>query len=229
MQQSGSLAGTCRDCPNHPPRLSHSVQVPILLGNEDCASLIPIIAPNSGESITLSKSTRIYADTQVHQGSAFVYKSYLEPFFRKHEAEIDAGVVAAQTNTVAFAQAKLTALWETGWRIATRSQVPAGASTSSQPNSQGPPPPSAQPPNPAHLFAMGANFVQSYGQGAFGAIQRSLYAGAPQSAPTATGPSPRPSPGVQQRTPFYASSENVSRASSSHSNTQPAFPEPYHF
>ncbi|KAI0068300.1 hypothetical protein BV25DRAFT_1911297 [Artomyces pyxidatus] len=46
------------------------------------------------------------------QGSTWLYKSYLEPFCTQHEAEIDAGIASAQTETLAFLQARVASLWD---------------------------------------------------------------------------------------------------------------------
>ncbi|KIP12048.1 hypothetical protein PHLGIDRAFT_399773 [Phlebiopsis gigantea 11061_1 CR5-6] len=163
------------------------------------------------------------------QGSTFVYQTYFDPYFKKNEADIDAGIVAAQTNTITFAQAKATAIWEAAWRIATKSGAPsAGAPATGTPSGQTP---SAQqaPPN---LFAMGSQLFQTYGPWAMGAIKSSV--GSIQTKSTTTGSvnasnpplptppatKPAPSPGLQQRSP-YASRENVA--------TPPVFPEPQHF
>ncbi|KAI0347810.1 hypothetical protein BDW22DRAFT_1349873 [Trametopsis cervina] len=164
------------------------------------------------------------------QGSTFVFQTYIAPFFRRNEADIDAGIQAAQNNTIAFAQAKLTALWETVWQLATRNR-PADAQAAQGQAAPG----HSSAPSPASVLSMGQSLFQTYGAGAFGALQRQF---APAQAPPAgrPGPSPRPSQS-QPRPPIYASSSSVSGASgtsrrSSHSSTTPpAFPqpEPYRF
>ncbi|KAI0686658.1 TB2/DP1, HVA22 family-domain-containing protein [Cytidiella melzeri] len=178
------------------------------------------------------------------QGSTFVYQTYMQPFFRKNEADIDAAISAAQTNTVAFAQAKLMALWETLWRVATKGNAVAAQSA------QGPggqvPQGQASAPSPASVFTMGQNLLQTYGAGAFGALQRQFAPSQaqPPAASASSVPS-RPSPGLQPRPPFYASSSGVSGTSTSSrrpshspatsgrpsysSNTPTTMPEPYHF
>ncbi|KAI0785461.1 TB2/DP1, HVA22 family-domain-containing protein [Irpex lacteus] len=173
------------------------------------------------------------------QGSTFIYQTYIQPFFRNNEADIDAAITAASNNTLAFAQAKLAGLWEAVWKLATgnnpnAAQAASGAAGGQQPQGQ------SSAPSAASVFAMGQNLFQAYGAGAFGALQRQFAPNTRQPAAAATtsgrqGPSPSPSPGVQPRPPFYASSSGVSGTSAtsrpvSHSsNTPPAFPEPYHF
>jgi len=49
------------------------------------------------------------------QGSTWVYQSYLEPFFRQNEQELDQGILSAQSTVVTFVQAKFQAIWEVVW------------------------------------------------------------------------------------------------------------------
>jgi len=172
------------------------------------------------------------------QGSTFIFQTYVEPFFKKNEGEIDAGIQAAQSNTLTFLQAKLMALWETLWRVATKSN--AAASSQQYANGQGRQPPVGQStaPSPASVLAMGTNLIQTYGGGAFGALQRQFGSSQAPSGSVAPGvrsdPSPKLSPGLQPRPPFYAASSSVSGASSRSqrssysSTTPPAFPEPHY-
>lgn len=46
------------------------------------------------------------------QGSTWVYKTYLQPFFSENEAEIDAGISSAHTSILAFVQSRLAQLWD---------------------------------------------------------------------------------------------------------------------
>jgi receptor expression-enhancing protein 1/2/3/4 len=204
------------------------------LGGANHISSIFGFAPGAGKrsSLIIGELSQL---SPFVQGSTFIYQTYVQPFFLKNEAEIDAAITAAQTNTIAFAQAKLTALWETLWQIATKNK-PATAQAAQAPGTQGPQGQSSAP-SPASVFAMGQNLFQTYGTGAFGALQRQFAPSQPQSttANTRSDPSPRPSPGLQPRPPFYASSSGVSnsdatsRRSSQSSRNPPAFPEPYHF
>jgi len=45
------------------------------------------------------------------QGSAYIYATYLQPFFFKNQAELDQGITAAQGKALAFIQGKVAALW----------------------------------------------------------------------------------------------------------------------
>jgi len=46
------------------------------------------------------------------QGSTYIYKSYLQPFFTKNETELDAGIVTVQRNVFLFLKARFSRLWE---------------------------------------------------------------------------------------------------------------------
>ncbi|KAI0094372.1 TB2/DP1, HVA22 family-domain-containing protein [Irpex rosettiformis] len=171
------------------------------------------------------------------QGSTFIYQTYVQPFFRRNETDIDAAITAAQTNVIAFIQEKLTSLWEAVWKIATKNNPNAaqaaapGAAGGQQPQGQSSAPPAAS------VFAMGQSLFHTYGASAFGALQRQFAPSQAQPAAPSNKPSssPNSSAGVQPRPPIYSSSSGVSgtsaasRPSSHSSNTPPAFPEPYHF
>jgi len=49
------------------------------------------------------------------EGSTYVYDKYLQPFFVKNEAELDAGIVNVHRTTFAFVQTRLSALLEFIW------------------------------------------------------------------------------------------------------------------
>ncbi|KZT30719.1 hypothetical protein NEOLEDRAFT_1083032 [Neolentinus lepideus HHB14362 ss-1] len=59
------------------------------------------------------------------EGSTYVYKTYVEPFFTAKEANIDSGIEAAKTNALTFFQTRLAALWDLLWSII--SKTPAAA------------------------------------------------------------------------------------------------------
>ncbi|KAF9056541.1 TB2/DP1, HVA22 family-domain-containing protein [Panaeolus papilionaceus] len=71
------------------------------------------------------------------QGSTWVYETYLQPFFAKNEAELDAGIVAIQRNILTFIQAKLTALWNFIWSFADKSRPQGQAAGQPQTGTQG--------------------------------------------------------------------------------------------
>lgn len=202
-------------------------QVPLLLGAAHSGPSLHVSPSDASQSAYIAPQLMLLI--HLCQGSTFVYQTYFDPYFKKNEADIDAGIVSAQTNTITFAQAKVTAIWEAAWRIATKS----GATTASAPATGTP---SGQTPSaqqaPPNLFAMGSQLFQTYGPWAMGAIKSSV--GSTQTKSTTTGSvntsnpplptppatKPAPSPGLQQRSP-YASRENVA--------TPPVFPEPQHY
>lgn len=162
-----------------------------------------------------------------------MYQTYLDPYFKKNEADIDAGIVAAQTNAVSFVQIKAAAIWDAVWRIATKSTNTAAANaptTSTSAPSQTLAAPAGAQQSPANILAAGADLFHKYGPWAMGAIQSSLGAaqarapassapaGQPGPLPTPP-PNPTPSPSIHQRSPF-ATSESIT--------TPPPFPEPFH-
>ncbi|ETW86921.1 hypothetical protein HETIRDRAFT_377595 [Heterobasidion irregulare TC 32-1] len=67
----------------------------------------------------------LYLSLPQLQGSSFIFKNYLEPFYGSHEADIDAGIASAQTETLAFAQTRLASLWEIVWSIISKTPVSA--------------------------------------------------------------------------------------------------------
>ena len=140
----------------------------------------------------------------IQKGSSWVYQTYLHPFLTKNEADIDAGLTAAQANILNFLQAQVIKVWETLWRLMTGA-APAGqqATPGTSSNTQ---PPASSAPNP---FTLAKGLWDTYGTSVMQSVQNF--------AP-ATGANP-------------ASSErpHLSPASSSHSKPgTPSFPEPQH-
>ncbi|KAH8099364.1 TB2/DP1, HVA22 family-domain-containing protein [Cristinia sonorae] len=145
------------------------------------------------------------------QGSTWVYNTYLDPLLAKNEADIDAGITAAQTNILNFLQAQVKKAWETLWRLMT------GAAVASQ-QDQNPANPSstpAQPPSAApNPFALAKGLWGAYGPSVVGVMQRYTQSSAAVSA-TASSEAQRP---------------NLTPVPSSQSTTSagPSFPEPQH-
>jgi len=46
------------------------------------------------------------------QGSTYIYTTYFQPFFVKHEADLDTGIISLQRNVFTFLQTRLAVLWE---------------------------------------------------------------------------------------------------------------------
>jgi len=64
------------------------------------------------------------------EGSTYVYDTYLQPFFAKNEAELDAGIIKIHHNTVLFVQRHLSNLFEFIWGLllkAGAARQPAGS------------------------------------------------------------------------------------------------------
>lgn len=164
-------------------------------------------------------------------GYVWVYQTYVDPYLKKNEADIDSSIVGLQQSTFSFVQEKGTALWDAVWRVATRNTGAAAANA--PPASTSAPSQTPSQPPPANVLAMGAELFHRYGPWAMGAVQSSL--GAAQArvsgaaAGTASQPGPLPTPpangtpnsSLHQRSPF-ASTENVATPSK-----PPSFPEPF--
>jgi len=153
------------------------------------------------------------------QGSTYIYQNYLHPYLSKNEADIDAGIVALQSNVLTFVTTRVSQLWDTLLKFANKA---AASQQTNQPEGQGPPrPPSSNPLD----YARG--LWDSYGPAVMGAVQR--YSQPSGSQPAQPIRPPFPSTPSGQST-GYASSfpppYNVSPVPSSHSSIPPPFPEP---
>lgn len=51
------------------------------------------------------------------QGSAYVYKTCLEPWFSQNEADLDVAMASAHTNAIAFCMTRITALLDRVWGL----------------------------------------------------------------------------------------------------------------
>ncbi|KAF5384821.1 hypothetical protein D9615_001377 [Tricholomella constricta] len=71
------------------------------------------------------------------EGSTYIYTAYLQPFFIKHETDLDAGIISVQRNIFALLQARLAALWEVVWSIINKAPV-SGQSAPGQSPATGP-------------------------------------------------------------------------------------------
>jgi len=141
------------------------------------------------------------------QGSTWVYKTYLDPLLAKNEAEIDAGITAAQTNILNFVQVQTTKLWDIVWRLMTGTAA-TGEQLSGTPASSSPVQ-SSSTPNP---FVLAKGMWNAYGPSFLGSFQASQ-----NKAPTSVS-----TPDAQR--------PHMSPAASSHSAPgTPSFPEPQHY
>ncbi|ESK98051.1 receptor expression-enhancing protein 4 [Moniliophthora roreri MCA 2997] len=152
------------------------------------------------------------------QGSTFVYTSYLAPFLQANEQEIDAGIVALQSNILAFVQDKLAALWNL---VVNKGQQPLAQGTYGQQPQQG----QGQVPNLSFENAMG--LFKTYGPGLINHLP---------SAGNRPGPNPNPSPSASSTSiPSMSAESRSSYASSTESEISnpwdsqpPPFPQPVH-
>jgi len=65
----------------------------------------------------------LYLSLPQTQGSTYVYKSFLEPFCAKNEADLDAGIDSAQSNVLGFCQARISNLIEIFWSIVNKTPI----------------------------------------------------------------------------------------------------------
>ncbi|CCM03117.1 uncharacterized protein FIBRA_05238 [Fibroporia radiculosa] len=131
------------------------------------------------------------------QGSTWVYKSFVDPYLISKEAEIDAGIVQAKANIIAFLQDRTSAIWQSFLEFA--------ASQLGQ--TQNAVAPGSAPPNPMAMA-----------QGLFSTL--TLLGNLPaHQRPTA-------SPAYSSSSIHSVESSDSSAASSSYSSEAPVFPEP---
>ncbi|KAJ3556440.1 hypothetical protein NM688_g2025 [Phlebia brevispora] len=158
------------------------------------------------------------------QGSTWFYNTYLQPFFSKNEADIDAGIVSAQMKAAAFLQSKLGSVWEALWRFATthgaappQAMAPSATKDTTQPA-----------PGRTSFYALGVNVFNTYGPWAMGAISRTVGVAQPVAPRTPDASAPQsqvtPSPGMQQRKSYVAAED-----ASDQSAPPPSFPVPQHY
>ncbi|KAF8078784.1 TB2/DP1, HVA22 family-domain-containing protein [Lyophyllum atratum] len=139
------------------------------------------------------------------EGSTYIYTTYLQPFFAKHEADLDAGIISIQRNVFAFMQARLVVLWEFAWSVINK------APASRQPASSASP---TAPTGPALSLQSAMALWKSYSPWMNSAPQPS----------GATEPGVRTA-GDQRAAPVAKNDINLPNPFES---TPPSFPEPQH-
>ncbi|KAJ2932673.1 hypothetical protein H1R20_g4426, partial [Candolleomyces eurysporus] len=159
----------------------------------------------------------LYLSLPQTQGSTYIYQTYLHPFLAKNEASLDAGIVALQSNALAFIQSKLTDLFN---------YIARSAGAAGQQNAAGAPAGSA--PNPAAWQSTAASLWNTYGASVINSLGPA--AAAAPGTPNATTPSQRSYP----TTPNNARKSSASSTpneyfGSSTAVPNPAFPTPQHF
>lgn len=131
------------------------------------------------------------------QGSTWVYQSYLEPFFRQNEQELDRGILSAQSTVITSLQSKFQAIWEVlsgainggslrGSRPGAGAQAERPGAPSSHSSYQGQQ--SGAAPSP---YDTAQQLFNDYAPGVLGSLVNRAYGTAP--ANPNSRPSPRPS------------------------------------
>ncbi|KAI0778387.1 TB2/DP1, HVA22 family-domain-containing protein [Trametes elegans] len=164
------------------------------------------------------------------QGSSWVYATYLQPFLEKNQADIDAGIAAAQTNVLTFIQARLQVFWQTFWDLATKASANPGQPGSAPAAGAGGAQPAAAGGNPVELAR---SLWASYGSSLIGAFQQAAKpATGAQAASASANGAPAPydvgaSSGVQaHQNAFTAELVNNYSPTASSESVAPSFPEP---
>ncbi|KAI9461761.1 TB2/DP1, HVA22 family-domain-containing protein [Boletus coccyginus] len=83
----------------------------------------------------------LYISLPQTQGSAYVYKTCLEPWFSQNEANLDVAMASAHTNAIAFCMTRITALLDRVWSLLNKTSL------------TGQPSPSGDAQNPAYPLA----------------------------------------------------------------------------
>lgn len=65
----------------------------------------------------------LYLSLPQIQGSTYIYKTYLEPFCSKNEAELDSGIASAQNNVLGFLQSRISMLIDLLWTILNKTPI----------------------------------------------------------------------------------------------------------
>lgn len=73
---------------------------------------------------TLKTIFLLYIALPQLQGSSYLYRSHLQPFFRTHESQIDNTLARVKARLYAFVQQRMRMMWEQASAIATGQAVP---------------------------------------------------------------------------------------------------------
>lgn len=158
--------------------------------------------------------------------------TYLQPFLAKNQADIDAGISAAQTNVLTFVQSRVQVFWQTFWDLATKASA-----NPNQPRAPGAPGAAAQPAPGGNPVELARSLWSSYGSslvGAFAQAAKPATGVQPRAAAAAAPVRPAASPydvgssssvNVNQNA-FSAEMVNNFSPAASSTNLAPGFPEP---
>ncbi|KAJ6574942.1 TB2/DP1, HVA22 family-domain-containing protein [Mycena capillaripes] len=141
------------------------------------------------------------------QGSTYIYQMYLQPFFSRNEADLDADILSIQLRTFSFAQEKLAALWAIVWGVLNKNAAPGQQATGT---------PGQSPPAPGAGLSLDSamGLFRTYGPSLMNALQ-------PAAAATpASSANPTPSPAPSASTTSYFEPPAAEHRG-------PAFPEPH--
>lgn len=125
------------------------------------------------------------------QGSTWVYQSYVEPFFRQNEQELDQGILSAQSSVVVLVQSKFQVVWEALWRLINK--TPANGRPGVGAQDQQRPGASSQPGAVPSPYDTARQLFNDYAPGVLGSLVNRTYGTTPVNPNSNTRPSPRPS------------------------------------
>ncbi|KAJ8702389.1 hypothetical protein PTI98_001107 [Pleurotus ostreatus] len=151
------------------------------------------------------------------EGSTYIYNVYLQPFFIKNEADLDAGIVSAQRNALGFVQTRLNTVWE--FILSLLNKSPASAPVNGVPGQQ------QQTQRPAALDSV-MGLWKTYGPAVMGAIQGSKPASASDRSTPATTPSATASSSSIQTPSAFDRRPSSEAPLPNPFSSPPAFPEP---
>jgi len=159
------------------------------------------------------------------QGTTWLYQSYLEPFFRKNEHELDQGIFSAQSNTITFAQSKFQAAWEAIWN-AINKNPPNGRPGAGAQGQQGPGVPSpdqgyqGQPGAASSPYDTARQLFNAYAPTVLGSLMNRSYGTAPSDPNQASSSST--SFGNGSSPPYQRTAGHTPRSD----DDAPSFPQP---
>jgi len=171
------------------------------------------------------------------QGSTWLYQSYLEPFFRANEQDLDHGILSAQSTAVTFVQSKFQVVWEAIWGAINRNPT----NGRSSPGAQGPQQPGVPSPHQSYQGQPGTapspydtarELFNSYAPGVLGSLVNRAYGTTPADpnpgARSPTRPSPRPT-ASSSSTSFGSGTATPNQRAPTMSRSDsdaPSFPQP---
>ncbi|KAG5647577.1 hypothetical protein DXG03_008930 [Asterophora parasitica] len=138
-----------------------------------------------------------------------------EPFFIKHERELDAGIISVQGNLLAYLQSRLAALWAFVWNAANKAPASANgqaASGQTTPTGTG---------GPSFSLESAMSLWKTYGPLINGGGSQAARSATPNASSTSL-----KTPSTGHRT---ASNSETNMSNPFSVPTSPSFPEPHHY